>query len=168
MDLEVRKTSLSKRRKSSVISYEKYMSINGNAGTHIRKKSAQELQLEVDRSVKMRRKSSVGMYLSNSHENLHEQNEIDTRDKFRKILKQLQSVDDDDDDDVNMKKQKRPNSNCKLKDQQEVKTNQFVSFLRYMTSEHDTLLQILVFLPLILAAFYIAVIEQQPILRYRN
>lgn len=166
MDLEVRKTILSKRRKSSVISYEKYMSINGNGGTHIRRKSAQELQSEVDRSVKMRRKSSVGMYLSNSHENLHEQNEIDTRDKFRKILKQLQSVNDDE--DVNIKKQKRPNPNCKLKDQQEVKTNQFVSFLRYMTSEHDTLLQILVFLPLILAAFYIAVIEQQPILRYRN
>ena len=166
MDLEVTKTSLSKRRKSSVISYEKYMSINGSGGTLIRRKSAQELQLEVDRSVKMRRKSSVGMYLSNSHENLHEQNEIDTRDKFRKILKQLQSVNDDE--DVNIKKQKRPNSNCKLKDQQEVKTNQFVSFLRYMTSEHDTLLQILVFLPLILAAFYIAVIEKQPILRYRN
>ena len=166
MDIESRKHSIPKRRKSSAISYEKYKAINGNAGTRIRKKSAQELQNEIDKSIQMRRKYSTAMYMSNSHETFYEQNEIDKRDKYVTILKEMQSTDDEE--DLFVKKHRRLNSNSKLKHQKEIKTNQFVSFLRYMTSEHDNLLQILVFLPLILAAFYIAVIEQQPILRHRK
>ena len=166
MNTERRKFSLPKRRKSSAISYEKYMAINGNAGTRIRKKSAHELQNEIDKSVQMRRKYSTAMNMSNSHETFYEQNEIDKRDKYLTILKEMQSTDDEE--DLIARKHRRLNSNSKLKCEKEVKTNQFASLLRYMTSEHDTLLQILVFLPLILAAFYIAVIEQQPLLRYRK
>ena len=166
MDIESRKSSLRKRRKSSTISYEKYMAINGNTGTRIRKKSTQELQTEIDKSVQMRRKYSIAMYMSNYHETFYEQNEIDKSHKYVTILKEMQSTDDEE--DLIARKHRRLNSNSKLKYQKQVKTNQFVSFLRYMTSEHDNLLQILVFLPLILAAFYIAVIEQQPLLRYRK
>ena len=112
MDIESRKHSISKRRKSPAISYEKYKAINGNAGTPIRKKSAQELQNEIDKSIQMRRKYSTTMYMSNFHETFYEQNEIDKRDKYLTILKEVQSTDDEE--DLIAQKHRRLNSNSKL------------------------------------------------------
>ena len=168
MDLESKRKNFQLRRQSSVISYEKYMAMKSNNGTHNRKSSTQNLKQDEDKSINIQRKTSNGIYISSSSENLHKQNEVDSRDKFSKLIKQLQCVPDAE--DLSLTKQYRPNNNAPLKVQQEetkeIKANKFVAFLQYMMSEHETLLQVLVLLPLILTAFYITIIEQQPILRY--
>ena len=168
MDLESKRKTFQLRRQSSVISYEKYMAMKSNNGTHNRKSSTQNLKQDEDKSINIQRKTSNGIYISSSSENLHKQNEVDSRDKFSKLIKQLQCVSNTE--DLSLTKQYRPNNNAPLKVQQEetkeIKANKFVVFLQYMMSEHETLLQVLVLLPLILTAFYITIIEQQPILRY--
>ena len=168
MDLESKRKNFQLRRQSSVISYEKYMAMKSNNGTHNRKSSTQNLKQDEDKSINIQRKTSNGIYISSSSENLHKQNEVDSRDKFSKLIKQLQCVSNAE--DLSLTKQYRPNNNAPLKVQQEetkeIKANKFVVFLQYMMSEHETLLQVLVLLPLILTAFYITIIEQQPILRY--
>lgn len=168
MDLESKRKTFQLRRQSSVISYEKYMAMKSNNGTHNRKSSTQNLKQDEDKSINIQRKTSSGIYISSSSENLHKQNEVDSRDKFSKLIKQLQCVSNAE--DLSLTKQYRPNNNAPLKVQQEetkeIKANKFVVFLQYMMSEHETLLQVLVLLPLILTAFYITIIEQQPILRY--
>lgn len=170
MDLENKRKSFQFRRQSSVISYEKYMAMKSNNGAHNQKISSQNLKHDEDKSINIQRKTSNGIYISSSSENLYKQNEVDSRDKFSKLINQLQSIPVAE--DLSLTKQYRPNNNAPLKVQQEetkeIKTNKFVIFLQYMMSEHETLLQVLVLLPLILTAFYITVIEQQPILRYRH
>lgn len=44
-----------------------------------------------------------------------------------------------------------------------VEANQMYMFIKYMATEHESLLQILIFLPLILTSFYIAFVEKKPL-----
>ena len=45
-----------------------------------------------------------------------------------------------------------------------VEANRMYMFIKYMATEHESLLQLLIFLPLILTSFYIAFVEKKPLI----
>lgn len=110
-----------------------------------------------NQSPALQRKTST-FFSSASNENLNEEDEIDSRERFRKILREMY-VEQERDSKRKYQQQFQQKLKTRLKEQQN-DSNQLVNFIVYMATEHETLLQFLVFLPLIVTAFYIVLIEE--------
>lgn len=96
----------------------------------------------------------------------HEDEDLDYKEQFRstilrmyaeneRIRKQHQAFQE------NQYRRRRLKDTAEQKEQSKV-----YLFIRYMATEHETLLQFLIFLPVILTALYIALIEKQPLIKY--
>lgn len=167
MENDVRRKSIAvpgsnKRRKSSV-SYEKF-----RFGNTTKSNNKPETKLEaIDNASNPRRKSSTFFFTNSMIEPVNGENgpQVHSRERYRKVLREIYA--EQEEQSIKLKNKCEEKMKSRLKEQQE-RTNKFVRFIQYMSTEHETLLQFIVFLPLILTALYIAIIEENPLIKYRT
>ena len=159
---DARKISINKSKSRKMSAYDQFRA-NGTApNLYRRSKSNQELKVEINESqLNNRRRSSGHTFFAAGAPNEVDNNDEtdnDYRVRFRQIMRQIYA--EQEKEKAQIKQQYQRKLNQRLGEQQQEHRSKVLTFIRYIATEHESLLQILIFLPLIVTAFYIVVIEK--------
>ena len=108
-----------------------------------------------NKTLRHRKSTSKFEFMNDSN---NSSGELDCKEVFRKILRELYESGEKEKIDV-FEEDAKPIVN-RTKDQD---VNKFVRFLNFVSAEHGNMLSFVIFLPLILTTFYIAFIENSPL-----
>ena len=112
-----------------------------------------------------RKRSTFFTNGSSAYEGLeNDEFEADYKEHYRRTLMQMYAEDELAKDIDNISRSSLL-SDSGLKTQT-VEQNQLLGCIRYMATEHESLLQFLIFLPLILTSFYIVFVENKPLITW--
>ena len=156
-----RKMSIAKRgRKMSV--YEQLR--NNIPSLNRRSKSSSDIKTDIIESQEKNRRKSGTFFAGAPTETIDNDEEMDYHVRFRKIMREIYA--EQEKEKTIIKRQYQQKLKSRLKEQQVQGQNKLFNFVRYMATEHESMLQLLIFMPLILTAFYIVMIEKGSLVTY--